>query len=1078
MIVASLPFSFMAGASTIEDLEKEIDNKLLLYSGRISYTDDVYMGSKKVLSYYLNNILYSSKTLTTSYSDLSSTIDLWIQTPKTIVMAYDGIKTPSFPVNARALLKNYVRFSGIVLTDENALYEPSAPTNYKGCTNVWRAINGDTTWHTPEEQESVMLLTSRRADYGYDLYYTRAQNAEYMMTASNTLSPRTEYIENKFAKSPYGYISSSSGDTTFTFVNRSFSDSSKQESPVRAPLGESATQYYIDYRPIIDISGKIRADYAAIKNASSHYNEEAVINYYNAILNVIKFNLKTELADINDENASSLVETAAAKVQNVSNNYNESLENLGERYIDASEAREYVNNNYQNANVNFTNAGTRFNTTSISDVTYNGTKYNFGKNLAFCSDTAIKSSDIGQNYVNSWVTMPKTVVMVYDGQNETSFPVKIGFGRGASDSSYTGSNLQSVFLGGESSNNSGSASSMFYMGNSNWLVSNAIASIAPTDWFSINQINGTMSASNVPAGGTNLSNQYGGMFNKIVLNNSLYEQNKKINPTDGKQITFYYRYYYQENDTLPHPANPSTRQYVLNIVPLKEKLAKVQNEYNEKIGKNGENAYTSEQLEAYYKATYKLLSFNINDQFIGCSDSNAYEKTENCYNKMNQIIDEYNIAYDNLKELITVSFKNYAGEIIESKQYEKGEMPTPPANTSIQAISDAYKYHYTFSWPTINPATSDVTYNERRATVACTLDEGVVSEKPTCQKEGKMKYHCDICNGDYYKSIDIVDHDYSVYKAQYTNGTKYNTSLKHDINCANGGEILSSQACTFELLSNGEATKIYRCRECNGLAVYTKAKYTIKFVDENGAELSTKEYYEDQEVDVPALPANGIDDSGHFSYKWDIEPSTTPSADVTYTIQKATVAHEYTNYVYNNDANRANPNGTETARCDIDGCEYENTRTCSEKHTPTEFEAHGIINIASNAKGAPSVVPAKNITITIEGTDTIEGTELKASTNENGEFTLPMLNEGEYTLLISGESAIERKVTLVINPDKADGDEIALDNIGIIPFDYNQDGIINTVDATLMSKGNITKAEANLFKSLFNKSIKYDTLIV
>lgn len=1067
MILASLPFSTVASASTLAELETEVNNRLLLYSGRVSYTTDVYMGNVKVQPYHVNNLIYSSKTLTKSYSDISSSIDFWMYCPKTVISLYDGIKTPSFPVSSKFLLKNYVRLCGIVLTDEEALYETSAPTNYKGASNVWRAINGDTTWHQPEDAESIMLLTSKRADYKYDLYYTRAQNAEYQVSASNTLSPRADYIENLLNNNEQGYIYSTSNDTTFQFVNRSFSDSSKIEEPVRIPLGEGATQYYVDYRPIIDIADKVRNDFTNIRNASSHYDEEAVRNYYQAIIDLTNLNVTTEFKDVNDDNASSMVESVSAKIKAVADNYNKTLSDIGEPYIDPSDAREYVTNNYNKSNINFASSSIKFGNTNLTNTSYGGTTYNFGKNLVFCSSTAEKSSDIGQNYVNSWVVMPKTVVMLYDGTNETSFPVKIGFGRNASDSSYTGSNLTCVYLGGESSNYPGSASSIYSLGNSNWLVSNAIASIPKESWFTSTQINGTMPAGTISGGGTNLSNQYGGMFNKIVLNNSLYAQNLKINPTDGKLITFYYKYYNPEYDTLPHAASIHTKQYVMNVVPLKEKLAKVESEYNAKIGTYGESTYPSDRLEAYYKATYKLLSFNINTQFIGCSDSNAYEKTEACYNNMLAVIDEYNEAYENLKELYTVTFVNYAGETVKEEQYEKNETPIPPENTPLTKISETSKYHYKYTWADMKPATANITYRERRATVACTLGEGEVVIKPTCKAEGKMKYHCSVCNGDYFEAIETIDHDYSVYKAQYQNGAKYDTSLKHDINCASGGETLASQTCTFELLSNGEATKIYQCRECGGMTVYNKAKYTVQFVDENGETISTKEYFEDQEIDVPKLPENGVDDSGHFSYKWNVEPSRIPTADVTYTIEKTTVKHTYTNYVYNNDANRANPYGTETAACDIDGCSYTDTRTCSDIHTPVEFEVNGKIMIAMNTAGDPSTTAANGVTIKIEEAN------IEVNANKNGEFTLPMLKEGEYTLTIGGDTVIERTITLIINAENADGDVITVDEIGIVPFDYNQDGIINTTDAAMMSKNDISKEEANLFKKLFNKSIKY-----
>ena len=140
-------------------------------------------------------------------------------------------------------------------------------------------------------------------------------------------------------------------------------------------------------------------------------------------------------------------------------------------------------------------------------------------------------------------------------------------------------------------------------------------------------------------------------------------------------------------------------------------------------------------------------------------------------------------------------------------------------------------------------------------------------------------------------------------------------------------------------------------------------KYTIKFVDENGATISEAEYAEGATVTVPALPAaKTISDAQHNTYAWDKEPSLTATADATYTAvptaedhkwnagekqndgstlytctvcgaTKSETAHVHTwsEWTYNGDAEYTSASnykdGTASRHCTAEGCNETETKT-------------------------------------------------------------------------------------------------------------------------------------------------------
>ena len=97
--------------------------------------------------------------------------------------------------------------------------------------------------------------------------------------------------------------------------------------------------------------------------------------------------------------------------------------------------------------------------------------------------------------------------------------------------------------------------------------------------------------------------------------------------------------------------------------------------------------------------------------------------------------------------------------------------------------------------------------------------------------------------------------------------------------------------------------------------------YTVNYVTEDGASLGTEKVEEGKSpASVPALPTKAPDAAGHYSYAWDIDPTTaTISADTTFTAKLTTTPH--------------NPQTLESnivdATCDKDGSKTVTT-SCSD----------------------------------------------------------------------------------------------------------------------------------------------------
>lgn len=153
---------------------------------------------------------------------------------------------------------------------------------------------------------------------------------------------------------------------------------------------------------------------------------------------------------------------------------------------------------------------------------------------------------------------------------------------------------------------------------------------------------------------------------------------------------------------------------------------------------------------------------------------------------------------------------------------------------------------------------------------------------------------------------------------------------------------------------------------------------------------------------------------------------------------------------------------------------------------PTTFSVNGMIIIADSVDGTSGSVGIGGITVSVDGTD------VSAVTADDGSYTLSGLEKGTYTLSISGQTTIDRTVTLVVDGDKT------LENIPICTFDTNRDGFIDATDKSGFntSKGTqkgdenynvyfdanadmfIDGTDKSVFNTFYNKEVNYVELLL
>lgn len=154
--------------------------------------------------------------------------------------------------------------------------------------------------------------------------------------------------------------------------------------------------------------------------------------------------------------------------------------------------------------------------------------------------------------------------------------------------------------------------------------------------------------------------------------------------------------------------------------------------------------------------------------------------------------------------------------------------------------------------------------------------------------------------------------------------------------------------------------------------------------------------------------------------------------------------------------------------------------------TASTFSVTGQVMIADDETGAESAFGIGGITVSIDDTT------ISAVTDENGYYTLTGLAEGEYTMSIVGETTIDRKVTLIVTPEKADEKgEITLNKVGIVICDYNKDKEVNATDIAEFSdiySGNysiyadfnadkeVNATDIALFSSFIGANVNYENV--
>lgn len=143
----------------------------------------------------------------------------------------------------------------------------------------------------------------------------------------------------------------------------------------------------------------------------------------------------------------------------------------------------------------------------------------------------------------------------------------------------------------------------------------------------------------------------------------------------------------------------------------------------------------------------------------------------------------------------------------------------------------------------------------------------------------------------------------------------------------------------------------------------------------------------------------------------------------------------------------------------------------------------GKITIATSLDGGASDTGIGGINLTVKTAD--DSTVATAVTDSNGDYTLADIPAGEYKMLISGETTIDRTVTLVVSESKD------VSSVSVAICDYNHDGEVNAMDKlTFYTAFSGTSDDYNIycdfnkdddvnamdklvFYSFFGKEVKY-----
>lgn len=166
---------------------------------------------------------------------------------------------------------------------------------------------------------------------------------------------------------------------------------------------------------------------------------------------------------------------------------------------------------------------------------------------------------------------------------------------------------------------------------------------------------------------------------------------------------------------------------------------------------------------------------------------------------------------------------------------------------------------------------------------------------------------------------------------------------------------------------------------------------------------------------------------------------------------------------------------------DYDGSLY--LMTCDVSPKGPGCDITGKITIATSLDGGASDTGIGGINLTVKTAD--DSTVATAVTDSNGNYTLADIPAGDYKMLISGETTIDRTVTLVVSESKE------VSSVSIAICDYNHDGFVNATDklafltaftggedaynvlCDFTDDGFVNAADKLIFLTFFGNEVKY-----
>lgn len=162
---------------------------------------------------------------------------------------------------------------------------------------------------------------------------------------------------------------------------------------------------------------------------------------------------------------------------------------------------------------------------------------------------------------------------------------------------------------------------------------------------------------------------------------------------------------------------------------------------------------------------------------------------------------------------------------------------------------------------------------------------------------------------------------------------------------------------------------------------------------------------------------------------------------------------------------------------------YKMTADESPYFVVTEFNVNGVLSVASDLTGKASTAPAAGVTATLKNGDAVVAT---TTTGKDGSYKFADVTAGEYKIVFSGSSTIDREITITVSAEKAEYNQIRLDNVGICVVDFNKDTKINATDVALFSKakldlngdGVFDEADYTIFRTFLYKTVNYTQLIL